>query len=139
MKGFLSDSLDLFNDSYILMNSLRKKDESTHEKKSSKSNIENSSISSDEENKTIDNNLTLLSIPSEVDEELKKYTIPKTKAINCININPFDSYIEDKNKFDKKKMNKKLDNAIKYKFNSTNRMAISIYSKFIKIKKIECS
>jgi len=139
MKGFLSDSLDLFNDSYILMNSLRKKDESTHEKKSSKSNIENSSINSDEENKTIDNNLTLLSIPSEVDEELKKYTIPKTKAINCININPFDSYIEDKNKFDKKKMNKKLDNAIKYKFNSTNRMAISIYSKFIKIKKIECS
>ena len=108
-------------------------------KKSSKSNIENSSISSDEENKTIDNNLTLLSIPSEVDEELKKYTIPKTKAINCININPFDSYIEDKNKFDKKEMNKKLDNAIKYKFNSTNRMAISIYSKFIKIKKIECS
>ena len=138
MKGFLSDSLDLFNDSYILMNSLRKKDESTHEKKSSKSNIENSSISSDEENKTIDNNLTLLFIPSEVDEELKKYTIPKTKAINCININPFDSYIEDKNKFDKKEMNKKLDNAIKYKFNSTNRMAISIYSKFIKIKKIEC-
>lgn len=81
MKGFLSDSLDLFNDSYILMNSLRKKDESTHEKKSSKSNIENSSISSDEENKNIDNNLTLLSIPSEVDEELKKYTIPKTKVL----------------------------------------------------------
>ena len=136
MKGFLSDSLDLFNDSYILINSLRKKDESTHEKKSSKSNIENSSISSDEENKTIDNNLTLLSIPSEVDKELKKYTIPKTKAINCININPFDSYIEDKNKFDKKEMNKKLDN-IKITNIIFSKLNINTQEKKFKITRLD--
>ena len=136
MKGFLSDSLDLFNDSYILMNSIRKKDESTHEKKSSKSNIENSSISSDEENKTIDNNLTLLSIPSEVDEELKKYTIPKTKTINCININPFDSYIEDKNKFDKKEMNKKLDN-IKITNIIFSKLNINTQEKKFKITRLD--
>ena len=105
MKHFLSDSNDLYNNSFFLKKSKQKKNESDDEKNFSELNSENLSVSSNNENKTIDDNITILSIPSEKEEELNKDKIPKTKEFNCIH-----QYIDDKYKSDKKEIFKKVDN-----------------------------
>ena len=105
MKHFLSDSNDLYNNSFFLKKSKQKKNESDDEKNFSELNSENLSVSSNNENKTIDDNVTILSIPSEKEEELNKDKIPKTKEFNCIH-----QYIDDKYKSDKKEIFKKVDN-----------------------------
>ena len=104
MKHFLTDSNDLYYNSFFSKNSLQKKDESEDENNFSESNFENLGVSSNNEKKTIYDNITILSIPSRKEEKFNKCKKPKTKEINYIH-----QYIDDKYKSDKKEMIKKVD------------------------------